>query len=393
MKATSSHRVLAGSPGAVAALQGSALRRNAFRAGQASPRRILVVVTRQIGDVLLTTPLIRDMRLLWPDASIDVLGFANTLGMLDGNPDVRQRIEVPAGASTTARLAFARSLWRAYDLAVVTEHSDRAHLYGFLAARVRVGMVPERAKHAWWKRLLLHHAVTRAGDLGAVRVVDEKRRLLDPWRSGAFLAPGAAVPPADQPLPTALQARLRPGYVVVHVPSMWNYKQWPVAHYRRLIEGLVGAQRQVVLTGSGAPADRAKIVDAAGSGGVADVVDASGLAFGQLASLLRSASLYVGPDASVTHLAAALGGPVLTLFGPTNPMRWGPVGPSTDGSPWQTENASAQRRAPIVMLQGSQPCVPCGKAGCADHRDSASACLEGIDPARVLARALDMLKA
>ena len=51
--------------------------------------RILVVCTRQLGDVLLTTPLIRAARERWPAAVIDVLGFGGTLGMLRGNPDER----------------------------------------------------------------------------------------------------------------------------------------------------------------------------------------------------------------------------------------------------------------------------------------------------------------
>ena len=49
-------------------------------------RSVLVVVTRQIGDVLLTTPVIHEARRLWPQARITVLGFAGTLGMLRGNP-------------------------------------------------------------------------------------------------------------------------------------------------------------------------------------------------------------------------------------------------------------------------------------------------------------------
>src|SRR5690606_34592401 len=74
------------------------LRRRAFlwridglAAGAASGplrmRSVLVVVTRQIGDVLLTTPLIHAARKLWPQAAIDVVGLAGTLGMLRGNPD------------------------------------------------------------------------------------------------------------------------------------------------------------------------------------------------------------------------------------------------------------------------------------------------------------------
>src|SRR4051812_35006803 len=94
--------------------------------------RILVICTRQLGDVLLTTPLIRAARQRWPAAAIDVLGFGGTLGMLRGNPDVEQLIEVPAGSGWRQSWPLIRHLWRRYDLALVAQYSDRAHLYGFI---------------------------------------------------------------------------------------------------------------------------------------------------------------------------------------------------------------------------------------------------------------------
>ena len=60
--------------------------------------RVLVILTRQIGDVLLSTPLIHAARQRWPQAQIDVLGFAGTLAVLRGNPDVSGFVEVHPGA-------------------------------------------------------------------------------------------------------------------------------------------------------------------------------------------------------------------------------------------------------------------------------------------------------
>jgi heptosyltransferase-3 len=106
-------------------------------------RRILVIVTRQIGDVLLTTPLIRAVRQRWPDARIDVLGFAGTLAILAGNPDIAELINVPPGSGWRQSWPLIRALWREYDLAVISQYSDRAHLYGLVAAGVRSGQVSE----------------------------------------------------------------------------------------------------------------------------------------------------------------------------------------------------------------------------------------------------------
>ncbi len=354
-------------------------------------RRILVVATRQIGDVLLTTPLIRAARVRWPEARIDVLGLAGTLGLIRGNPDIAELIETRRGAGWRAALALLRRLWRRYDLALVTQESDRAHFYAFLAAPVRSGVVPSAARHAWWKRVLLRHAVVAAGDRGDTHSAAEKLALLEPWQEaaagGSPAAPNTIVPPAGSALPAELASQVGPGAVVVHAPSMWRYKQWPIERYRVLVTALLAAGHQVVLTGSASAEDRASVDALAGLAPPPRLVDAGGrLDWNQLTTLLSGAALFVGPDTSVTHLAAALGVPVIALFGPSNPMRWGPLG--TPGPDYVKQGSGIQRRGNVVLLQGPNACVPCGRAGCDDHRDSRSACLEAIDAERVIEQAL-----
>jgi heptosyltransferase-3 len=355
-------------------------------------RSVLVVVTRQIGDVLLTTPLVHEARRLWPQAHIDVLGFAGTLGMLRGNPDVRTLIEVPArpGAGGTARLA--RSLWRRYDLALVADPGDRAHLIGWIAAPVRAGIVPQESSSNWWKRKLLRHAVTSLGDLSDLHVVQEKVELLAPWRDGPA-PPPTLVGPAGAALPGALQQRLQRGYVVVHTPSMWPYKQWPLEHFRALVSLLAMAGRQVVLTGGPGAADREAVAAMDGAAPATQLVDAGVLDFNQVATLLRGAALYIGPDTSVSHLAAACGVPVLAIFGPTNPQRWAPWPALAEGQPVRFQRrAAVQSVGQVTLLQAGLPCVPCGKAGCEDHRGSRADCLPAILPERVAAQALEILR-
>ncbi len=350
--------------------------------------RILVIATRQIGDVLLTTPLIRATRQCWPTARIDVLGFANTLDMLRGNPDVSGLLESPRHAGARATLRFLRLLWRRYDLALIAQHSDRAHFYGFIAARVRSGLLPAEGAHAWWKRPLLRHAVTVAGDRGDVHTVTEKLALLSPWRGNAAPPVEVFAPPAHA-LPPEIAAQLGPAPVVIHVPSMWRYKQWPVSHYGALVQALLADGRQVVLSGGPADSDRAMVAEVAALGASPGLIDTSGrLSFNQLATLLQRAALYVGPDTSVTHLAAACGVPVIALFGPSNPQRWGPWPAGVDVPQPYVQTRPAQIVGRITLLQGEALCapgVPCGRAGCEDHTGSRSECLErGLPVERVL---------
>lgn len=351
---------------------------------------VLVVVTRQIGDVLLTTPLVRAARETWPQARIDVLGFTGTLGMLRGNPDVSTLIEVPARGGAAGTLRLARRLRGRYELALIADPGDRAHLIGWIAARQRSGLLSPEGGSNWWKRLLLKHAVEAAGDRSEVHVVVEKVRLLAPWRpSGAV---PAVVPPQPMPLPAALQQKLAPGCIVMHTPSMWPYKQWPLAHFRTLATLLATAGKQVVLTGSMGAHDRACIAQMQGAAPPELLVDAGELNFNQLATLLQSAALYIGPDTSVSHLAAACGAPVLAVFGPTNPQRWAPW-PASATPVRFVRRSEAQTVGNVTLLQSMMPCVPCGRAGCEDHRQSPTECLPGIEPGRVAAQAFELLSA
>jgi heptosyltransferase III len=355
-------------------------------------RSVLVIVTRQIGDVLLTTPLIRAARRRWPEAAVDVIGLEGTLGMLEGNPDVREALEMPQRPSTRDLRQLVGRLWRRYDLALVADAGDRAHLLAWLASRQRAGLLPERHRSNWWKRRLLAHAVTLGGDLSGSHVVPERLRLLDPWQP----PPGAPmlVPPAALPLPPPLQERLAPGYVVMHTPSMWAYKRWPIGHFRQLAALLAQAGRQIVLTGGPGREDRECIQAMQGAAPAALLLDAGVLGFGQLATLLRGSALYIGPDTSVSHLAAACGAQVLAIFGPTNPQRWAPWPGEAEGRPVQLlRRAEVQRSGRVTLLQAPLPCVPCGKAGCEDHRKSRTECLPSIGPQRVAAQALELLEA
>lgn len=355
-------------------------------------KRILVIATRQIGDVLLTTPVVRAARRQWPDARIDVIGFAGTLGMLRGNPDIHQLLETPPRLGWSGFWRLARRLWRAYDLALIAQPGDRAHLMGLLAARSRSGILPSGHGSNWWKRLLLDHAVESGGDDSAVHVVREKLALLAPWIAGRE-AEAVVVPPPAAPPPADIERALRPGFVAVHAPSMWPYKQWPIESYAALVQALLARGMQVVLTGSGGTRDQACIAPLRSLAAAPTLLDVSGrLDFNQLAGLLARAALYVGPDTSVSHLAAATGVPVVAVFGPTNPQRW---------APWPAAAAAAQsgyeRRAltqavgNITLLQAGLPCVPCGRAGCHDHNQSHSDCLSVITPARVVQVALERL--
>jgi heptosyltransferase-3 len=99
--------------------------------------RVLVVALRRLGDVLLTTPLIRSIKRAFPAASIEALVFAGTEGILAGNPDLAGVIAIPQRPGAGETLALLRRLARRYDIALSTQTGDRPTMLAWIDCRQR----------------------------------------------------------------------------------------------------------------------------------------------------------------------------------------------------------------------------------------------------------------
>ncbi len=365
-------------------------------------QRILIIATRQIGDVLCTTPLIRRARELWPNAVIDVLGYEKTMGMLVGNSDINEVIESPEHPKWPEYKQLIRRIFRQYDLAITTQSSDRAHIYGLLAAPKRVGIVPETPAHRWWKQWLSLYSVVANGN--ERHVISDRLELMVFFGGERLSAP--VVPPPRQLFPKKLLKPLG-RYIVMHATPMWQYKRWPAASWAILIEKIVNDGFGVVLTGSSSDSDRslnAEITSLTSSSVQSKLLDASGiLNLNELSELIAGAAAYVGVDTSVTHQAAALGGPVVALYGPTTPINFGPWPQEFAWQPgchsaWrrigqgQETSMRVQRVNNVCLLQGPGSCVPCMKAGCENHIRSHSDCLNQLRPEEVHQHLRSMLE-
>jgi len=102
----------------------------------------------------------------------------------------------------------------------------------------------------------------------------------------------------------------------------------------------------------------------------------------EAAFLLSKAKLFVGVDTALTHMAAALGIPTVTFFGPTNPVKWGPWPKGYTGSNPYVRKGS-QQVGNVILLQGEGDCVPCEK-GCGGSRNNPSVCLQQLPVATVI---------
>lgn len=361
-----------------------------------TPAAVLLIATRQIGDVLLVTPLLRSMRRAWPRARIDVLVYTNKGGMLEGNPDCDSVIESDEHPDLAGYRALLGRIFRRYDLAVTTQANDRGHLYAFLAGRRRVGLVPQPGRQSAWKRMLcpdwvlldnIHtHTVTQNLALATTMGIVPHTAVVPPAGDDSAL---------DRHLPFPWRST---PFVVLHPYPMWRYKRWTDAGWHALLAYCAGQGWRVVLSGGPDREERSYCANLAMAYPATAVSLAGAIGFGTLAGLLRRAKAYIGPDTATTHLAAACGTPTLALFGPTNPVKWGPwpeggVAPSPDASsPWAMRAEPWQRDGNVLLLQGTGECVPCREEGCDRHKHSDSQCLLALPAARVIAALAALLE-
>jgi heptosyltransferase-3 len=138
----------------------------------------------------------------------------------------------------------------------------------------------------------------------------------------------------------------------------------------------------VVATGGPAEAER-RYLDEVWDGMSIRRLDGQ-LDWPQLTGLLSKARVYIGPDTSVTHLAAAAGCATVALYGPTDPRLWGPWPVGGLQEPW-TAAETIQRRGNVWLVQNPLPCMPCQLEGCERRLDSYSCCLDELRAERVIA--------
>jgi heptosyltransferase-3 len=336
--------------------------------------RILVVALRRLGDVLLTTPLIRSLKSAWPDSAIDVLVFGGTEGILEGNPDIADVATLPERASAGESLEMLRKLWRRYDLAISTQSGDRPTLFAWAAGRRSAGFVEDGGAMRHVKRFALDHLVPV---MGRVHRVPEVLRLAEslgvPGISEVVTPQARTAQPPDPP------------YAVIHAAPMFRYKRWTDEGWRDLAAALTSRGLAVVATTGPGEAER-RYLDQVWDG-AADVQHVGPLVWGELARLLAGARLYVGPDTSVTHLAAASGTPTVALYGPTDPRLWGPWPAGGVDHPWEAAG-TVQNRRNVWLVQNPPACpwsiLPCQQEGCERHLESYSRCLGELAVSQVL---------
>ncbi len=330
------------------------------------PRRVLCLKLKHIGDVLLMTAATRAMKRAWPNASIAAMVPRGTEGVLDGNPDLDQVIVFDRRAGTRGALASIRAARQfAPDLVLAMGDGDREATVAWLSgAAHRVGYLPRHS--GTWRRHLLTHAIASDGSRHTVlRNLDLVRGI---GVSVDDAAPVLTVPAgARETMRGRMQSLGVPAdapYIVVHAVSRWLFKAWPEASCVAFLRHFSARGETLVMTSG--PEEREQvaahaILQKAGTGTI-DLVGRTSLP--ELAAVLAGASVFAGVDSAPMHMAAALGTPVVALFGPSGEHHWGPWG------------------AGHTVVSSPYLCRPCGRDGCVGTKRSD--CLDAIRPERII---------
>lgn len=350
------------------------------------PKNILIISTRQIGDALLTTPLIHSLRLAYPEAKLDVLVFKGAAeGVLMGNPDISEILAVPHHPTFKEYLRLIKRLFRRYDLAISTLTGDRPIFYAFLAGKKRISLVEPTRTRDQWKRKLLSVCVDLDDD--TTHTVTQNLKLVEALKIQKHYQ---VIPPYAPDTLNTLKQKLpfdvkQSAYVVLHLCPMWNYKRWPMLAWRELIRFILSKNLNVVLTGGNAK-DELDYIQAVLSDLSGDIYNLAGqLNFAEVATLITEAKFYVGTDTAVTHIAASTGTLSIALFGPTNPLKWAPWPKDYQAETPPFPRVGSSQVGNVILIQGETTCVPCHQEGCERHKLSYSRCLDELSSHRVMA--------
>ncbi len=345
---------------------------------QPAPRRALVIKLGHIGDVLVATPVITALKESWPDLAVDVLVNQGTEAMVAHNPLISKvlvlkRDHVSRLAELSWQVGFLAAL-RAnhYDLSLELAEGDRGAFLSWISgARIRVGFRPKKPR---LRGRAYHHLAPRWDD--EHHMVESFLRQVEllgitPSDTSLKFEPGEAARARAGEL-LAGAGLGRGSYALVHPTSRWMFKSWTPEGNAGLIQHLAGQGLPVVLTSGPDPKEldlveriRALLPPQAVSLDLAGKLDLY-----VLGGLTASARVFCGVDSAPMHMAAALGVPVLTMFGPSGEVMWGP---------WQCE---------AEVLAGDCPEHPCGRDGCDGSK--VSRCLEEMPLERAVA-AVDRL--
>ena len=334
-------------------------------------RAILLVQLGDIGDVVLTTPTLRTLRDNFPTCTLIVALREKARELIEDSPWVSDVTYVSKAKRTLGEeLAFQTRFFSAlrkhrFDLAIDLRTGTRGAILAYLSgAPLRIGRYAEDG--TLWRNRLFTHLVRPENELSQ-HCAEHGLNLLAPF--------GLETPNKSPELFVSLEKERRASSILgrENVPlgkpaiafqpfSLWGYKDWGAEKYVALIEWIRKRFAvPVLIMGSTDEESRADQMARQCGPGVYNLAGRTSL--GELAAVLKNSALFIGGDSAGVHIAAAVGTPTVSLFGPSSPVSWAPRGEEHE------------------VVSKNWACVPCRAKGC--QNSERSRCLEELTPEEV----------
>jgi heptosyltransferase-2 len=274
-------------------------------------RRLLILQTAFLGDVILSTPFIRAARRVFPDAIVDILVIPENEPLFRADPNVDGVLTFGKRRRVFKWAAFCRLVFKIrktkYDLAFSLQRSMTSSLI------MAMGGIPERIGLSG-QRLLTQ--TVKPGKRLHIR--DRYLALLRPFTDQAFDRDTALQwTDAEEKTAEGLIPHRAAGSPKVGIApgSKWATKRWPDKYYIELMNNLGNSGAELFMIGG--REDR-PLCDAILQKSGADAVNACGrLSIPESAALIHRLDLLVANDSAPLHIADAVGTPVFAIFGPT----------------------------------------------------------------------------
>lgn len=340
-----------------------------------TPKKILVMKFRNIGDVLLVSTLLKNLKAHYPDVQIDMALNKGTEEMIIGHPCVDDIIIYDRSHIKSLSLfqrikeevMFAWSIrQKQYDMVINTTEGDRgAQLAKISGAKIKIGYKPKKNRflkntfditlppQVFRHTLETNLDVLRMLDL---EIYDKKVEIF--WKK-------------ENEVETPLE------FVHIHPVSRWMFKCISDETMAKIIDYIeIEKKIKVVLTAAPVKEELDKI-DAILERCQSKPINQSGkLTLKETAALNKKSKIFIGVDTAIMHMSAANDVPVLAFFGPSGADHWGPWDNALMESGYTTRRGF-RTMGKHRVIQENWECVPCGKDGCEGTK--VSDCLMQLD--------------
>ena len=285
-------------------------------------RKVLIVRTDRVGDMVLSTPFFSALHAALPQAELVLLAKPFARDLLCGNPDIGRimdwepsRRDAIVSALQSERFDLAIDMHYDYDLstAMLCRESAAEYAAGFdIAGR---GAFFNVRVPASGKKHFLDETSDILSALGLEHTLRPPRIYADPggWAAAREFLLSQGVP---------RDARI----ALIHPGGFYPEQRWPAERFAALADLLAEKYALSPCVIGSADEERlcASLVAAARRKPALFV----GRSLRELAALFEKSVFFVGNNSGPLHLAAAFGVPTLTTMGPTDPVRWQPFGPA-----------------------------------------------------------------